>query len=177
MKKKTLTLLVSIVAIINLMQAQQTGKSTTEKELIFRFYAGNDMFFFPGKGNEKAFRKACDYIEAHRKLIESGQMPIYINGYCGTKGTPEERLERVRIMSNRVKSKFIRAKIAIEGNFVTCNSKDSYNKKMHNVVILRLMGNARQQCELREMDYRESLSECHQSDRYSILARQHRFFL
>lgn len=139
MKKKTLTLLVSIVAIINLMQAQQTGKSTTEKELIFRFYAGNDMFFFPGKGNEKAFRKACDYIEAHRKLIESGQMPIYINGYCGTKGTPEERLERVRIMSNRVKSKFIRAKIAIEGNFVTCNSKDSYNKKMHNVVILRLM--------------------------------------
>ena len=139
MKKKTLTVLVSIVAIINLMQAQQTSKSTTEKELIFRFYAGNDMLFFPGKGNEKAFREACDYIEAHRKLIESGQIPIYINGYCGAKGTPEERLERVRIMSNRVKSKFISAKIAVEGNFVTSNSKDSYNKNMHNVVILRLM--------------------------------------
>lgn len=131
-----LTLFVMLVTVVGFVQGQQTFDGVADKSAVFRFYAGSNMFVFPGKNNAAFFRQVCDYMDAHRELIESGRMPIRVNGYCGTNGTPTERRRRVKTMSNRVKSELIHSKKAVEANFVTCNSTEPYSKEMPNAVVL-----------------------------------------
>lgn len=139
LRKKVLLVGALFVTAIMPVKSQQNDQGIVQKEFVFRFYTGSDMFIFPGQGNETYFRQARKYIEDNRELIEKSKVTIRVYGFCGSKGTAVERRKRVRIMSNRVKGAFIHARKATESNFVTSNSTEPFRSGMPNAVVLKFI--------------------------------------
>lgn len=87
----------------------------------FRFCIGKDMFLVPTFGNDKELAHLEGCIETYRSEIHSGQIPLYVDGYCNSAKTQSENLAIAKTRSNRVKSELIACNGLKEEHFITCN--------------------------------------------------------
>ena len=98
-----------------------TCRERTDTACTFRFVAGEDMFYVPWNGNDMELARLLACIESNRADIVGGKLPLYVDGYCNSRGSETENLATAKIRSNRVKSELIvRAEIK-EENFITRN--------------------------------------------------------
>lgn len=87
----------------------------------FRFCTGKDMFLVPTFGNDKELARLEECIETYRSEIHSGQIPLYVDGYCNSAKTQSENLAIAKTRSNRVKSELIVRDGLKEEHFITHN--------------------------------------------------------
>ena len=87
----------------------------------FRFCTGKDMFLVPTFGNDKELARLEECIETYRSEIHSGQIPLYVDGYCKSAKTQSENLAMAKTRSNRVKSELIVRDGLKEEHFITRN--------------------------------------------------------
>lgn len=106
---------------------------------VFRFVAGNDMFYIPWQGNDDQLRALCHIVDTHRTAIDAGTLPVQVDSYCTSLPTEKENLHTAFVRANRVKSELITRKGLKETNFVTANYARVYlNSKDVVVVTLRI---------------------------------------
>lgn len=87
----------------------------------FRFCTGKDMFLVPTFGNDKELARLEECIETYRSEIHSGQIPLYVDGYCKSAKTQSENLAMAKTRSNRVMSELIVRDGLKEEHFITRN--------------------------------------------------------
>lgn len=134
MKKISTLFLTLLLASSNLL-GQNTGGET--KNVTFRFVAGDDMFYIPWAGNGEELQRLYALVDQYRTPIASGQMPIYVDGYCTSQPTPRENRRMAFVRANRVKSDLILHKGLKEADFITANHAEAYDGQ-RNVVVVTL---------------------------------------
>lgn len=113
--------------------------ATADSVYVFRFVAGNDMFYIPWQGNDDQLRALCQIVDTHRTAIDAGTLPVQVDSYCTSLPTEKENLTTAFVRANRVKSELITRKGLKEANFVTANYARAYlNYKDVVVVTLRI---------------------------------------
>lgn len=112
------------IAITLLLLVPALSLSAQEKPdtiYTFRFCTGKDMFLVPTFGNDKELARLEECIETYRSEIHSGQIPLYVDGYCKSAKTQSENLAMAKTRSNRVKSELIVRDGLKEEHFITRN--------------------------------------------------------
>lgn len=113
--------------------------SDADSLYVFRFVAGDDMFYIPWQGNDEKLHALYRVVDTHRTAIDEGSLPVQVDAYCASLPTDKENLNTAFIRANRVKSELIIRKGLKEANFVTANYARAYhNKKDVVVVTLRI---------------------------------------
>lgn len=130
MKKTAASTFILLVIVLGLARAQEV-----KERAIFRFVEGNDMFFLQLKGNRENLARLTDFINVHRERFVSNSAIIYVNGYCVEVGKITQRQQRVKTMSNRVKSELITRCGLTEGNFITLNTTTAYGEERNIVLV------------------------------------------
>lgn len=92
----------------------------------FRFVPGKNEFYSPYRGNGAGLDSLYALIDRYHIQIKSGEMPVYVDGYCASLGTERENRQIAFIRSNRVKSEMITKKGLVEANFRTKNQTVAY---------------------------------------------------
>ena len=98
-----------------------SAQERTDTTYTFRFVAGEDMFYVPWNGNDMELARLLDCIENNKAYILGGRLPLYVDGYCNSRGSVSENLATAKVRSCRVKSELIIRAGVKEENFVTCN--------------------------------------------------------
>lgn len=124
--RKTLVLLILLVATVPSGFTQTAAASAAEKVVTFRFVAGDDMFYIPWAGNGQQLDTLHALVDTYRAEITSGAMPVYVDGYCTSSENRADNLRTAAVRSNRVKSELITRKGLTEANFVTKNHAAAY---------------------------------------------------
>lgn len=139
MKKKILTLMLALTAVVGYAQSQKTPPEGYDpnKVVVFSFVVGDDVFMLGLNDNNQRLKEAMSFMDANKEHINDGSMPIFVYGYCGKGGTETTRAARAKRMSNHVKGELIRLEKAKESNFVTSNSLNCYSDTLANAVILK----------------------------------------
>jgi hypothetical protein len=121
--------------------AQSSANATPDSVIVFTFAPQDDMFL--AKGNETELSKLYLFVEQHKAEITSGQLPLYMNGYCASFDNEKQNLQTARIRSNRVKSELIGRGLK-EENFITTNHAVAYkdNKDIVTVLVVVETGHA-----------------------------------
>lgn len=133
-----LFLLLPCLAVAGKAESRATV-SSGDSLYIFRFVAGNDMFYIPWQGNDEQLRALCRMVDTHRAAIDAGTLPVQVDSYCASLPTEKENLGTAFVRANRVKSELITRKGLKEMNFVTANYARAYlNNKDVVVVTLRI---------------------------------------
>lgn len=104
-----------------LMPAAGFAQAPAESAVTFRFVAAADMFYIPWSGNGAELERLCALVDEYRTEIDSGTMPVYVDGYCASLPTPKENLHTAFVRANRVKSELITRKGLKEADFITKN--------------------------------------------------------
>ena len=91
----------------------------------FRFVMGDDMFYTPWRGNAETLAQLEECVAANLELILSGEVPVRVDGWCGSAGSEAANLAMAKIRSNRVKSELILRKRLTEECFITKNHSGS----------------------------------------------------
>ncbi|GHT45066.1 hypothetical protein FACS189440_00340 [Bacteroidia bacterium] len=127
-------LLTGLFLFINMAMCFAQQLSPNEAAIVFKFHAQNDYFY--EQGNKKELKRLYDFVETHKSEITSGQLPIFVNGYCASFDNTNDNLKTARIRSNRVKSALIERGLK-EDNFKTTNHATAYegNKDIVTVTI------------------------------------------
>ena len=126
---KRITLFACFFALSTLFSsiAQQT------ESVSFKFKAGNNMFFM--QGNEAELERLYDIITQYKDDIVTGQLPVYVDGYCASLPTARENINIAFIRANRVKSELIIHKGLLEKHFRTKNYATAYEGDNDLVVV------------------------------------------
>jgi hypothetical protein len=111
-------------------QPAQSGQTVT-----FRFVAGQDMFYIPWGGNDAELTRLYSLVDEYRAEIESGRMPVYVDGYSASMRDGKRNRELAFVRANRVKSELITNKGLREENFVTKNHASAYEGRNDMVVV------------------------------------------
>ena len=108
----------------------------------FHFIPGEDMFYIPWRGNGGELNRLYSLVDEYRTEITAGRMPIYVDGYCASLPTENEKRYTAFVRANRVKSELITNKEVAEGNFVTKNYTTAYTapdgKSYRDMVVVTL---------------------------------------
>lgn len=161
--KKIILYLFLLYASIGILQGQtiQEKPSGRDSLYIFRFVAGNDMFYVPWNENGKQLKRLYALLDEYRMEITGSQLPVYVDSYCASLPTAKENLNTAFARANRVKSELITQKGLKEADFITANYARTYhNNKDVVVVTLRIPAKeqpdtARMERERREQAERE----------------------
>lgn len=116
---------------------QSVAANADEHVATFRFVAGDDMFYIPWAGNGEELQRLYALVDQYRTPIASGQMPIYVDGYCAGQPTARENRRMAFVRANRVKSDLILHKGLKEADFITANHAEAYDGQ-RNVVVVTL---------------------------------------
>lgn len=109
----------------------------TDTTYLFRFVPAKDIFFVSYSGNASQLQRLSEVISRNRAKIESGEIPLYVDGYCHSMSTEQENRRIATLRSNRVKSELIVKENLKEVNFRTHNHTMPYGK-MQDVVVISL---------------------------------------
>ena len=82
------------------VESRASGALADDSLYCFRFVRGKGMFYVLYKGNGQALERLMVLIGMHREDILSGNIPVFVEGFCPDRKTARER-------SNRVKSEMI----------------------------------------------------------------------
>lgn len=102
---------------------QQQAETQT---VTFRFVAGEDMFYIPYVGNGEKLEALYRFVDEYRTEIISGQVPVYVDGYCASGDDAHANFKMAVTRSNRVKSELITHKGLSEEHFITKNYAKAY---------------------------------------------------
>lgn len=119
LKKPILTLLL-MLSLLPLSAQEQADTS-----YVFRFQAGNDMFYVPFGENGMELQRLGACVERYKEDILAGRTPLHVDGYCSSAATGKENLAIARTRSNRVKSELIVRSGLTESCFITHNHSGS----------------------------------------------------
>lgn len=119
MLKRLMFVSIFILAFVSTGHAQQNEPA--DSVYTFRFLPGSDVFYVPTFGNDKEFARLEECIETYRSKIHSGQIPLYVDGYCNSAKAESENLAVAKTRSNRVKSELIVRDGLREEHFITRN--------------------------------------------------------
>lgn len=104
-----LFLLLPCLAVAGKAESRATV-SSGDSLYVFRFVAGNDMFYIPWQGNDEQLRALCRMVDTHRAAIDAGSLPVQVDSYCTSLPTEKENLHTAFVRANRVKSELITRK-------------------------------------------------------------------
>lgn len=108
-------------------QGQNRPDKPAESQTVtFRFVAGEDMFYIPYAGNGDKLEALYRLVEQYRTEITSGQVPMYVDGYCASGDNAQASFKMAVTRSNRVKSELITHKGLSEEYFITKNYAKAY---------------------------------------------------
>ena len=90
-----------------------------ERTVIFRFVAGDDMFYIPLEGNGSGLDSLVQTVQQHMEHLRAGRMYISVSSYdaTGNASVPANRIGYLR--NSRVKSELIVRTGVTEAMFVT----------------------------------------------------------
>lgn len=114
---RQLAALILLLILAYPMCAQEQGDSV----VTFRFPTGRDFFYSPGYNNGGELKKLFDFVGRNKEIIMSRHIPLYVDGYCISKGSRAANLAVAKLRSNRVKSELITRKGLKEDCFITHN--------------------------------------------------------
>ena len=96
-------------------------EGTGDRAYQFRFVTGDDMFYTLRGGNAETLAQLEECVAVNLELILSGEVPVRVDGWCGSAGSEAANLAMAKIRSNRVKSELILRKGLTEECFITRN--------------------------------------------------------
>ena len=79
------------------------------------------MFHVPYVKNQQTLQNLLEYFRRNQADIQSGHLPVYVDGYCNSRSSETENLATAKIRANRVKSELITRAGIKEENFITHN--------------------------------------------------------
>jgi hypothetical protein len=123
--------------------SQQSSNSATDTVIVFKFASQNNQFY--NRGNETELDRLYSFVEQYTTEITSGQLPIYVNGYCASFDNEKENLQTARLRSNRVKAQLILKKGLKEENFITVNHANAYETQKDVVTVSILLKNLKEE--------------------------------
>ena len=126
------------VLVAAAVQQSPSAAPAVDSLYVFRFVAGNNMFYIPWQGNDGQLRALCRVVDAHRAALEAGNLPVYVDSYCASLPTVKENLTTAFVRANRVKSELITRKGLTEADFVTANYARAYSGIHKDVVVVTL---------------------------------------
>jgi hypothetical protein len=129
MKRLFITGFLTILGLA--LHAQEQG------EFAFKFTSQSDMFL--ARGNETELNRIFAFVEQYKSAITSGQLPLYVNGYCASFDNKKENLQTARLRSRQVKSLLILKKDLKEENFITVNHSAALEGKKDVVTVTILL--------------------------------------
>lgn len=132
--KRMLFLLMLPVFFSANVNAQLSSKDNKDEIIQFTFHPASDALYM--QRNENEFKRLYSFVDQHLIAINSGQIPIYVDGYCASAGNKKENYRLAFIRSNRVKSELIVNKGLLEKHFVTTNHTTARNG-VKDVVIVK----------------------------------------
>ena len=104
--------------------------------VIFTFKANSDMFFVPYQNNDLELKRLLKIVKQYNVEIKSGQLPVFVSGYCFNSMRKERNMTLARTWSNRVKSELIVRRKLKEEHFITRNYAKPYNDLNYAVVVM-----------------------------------------
>ncbi len=124
--KKTFLLLLFLPLLTVTGKAQTDNVKTTDSVAVFRFVPQKDMFYIPWNGNDNELQRLYGLVDRYKTEIESGRMPVHVDGYCASFDNHADNFKTAVVRSNRVKSELITEKGLQEEHFVTENHAVAY---------------------------------------------------
>ena len=113
-------LILPLFALLAMPLAAQDGEVTqTDSVYEFRFVPQKDMFFIPYGKNRAEMERLSSLVIRYKETIMSGQMPLFVDGYCHSMSGEAENKAVARTRANRVKSELILHQGLTEKCFVT----------------------------------------------------------
>lgn len=122
MSKKILLFVLLLSALVP-VSAQERSDTT----YVFRFVAGDDMFYIPWNGNGAELDRLLACIAGNRSAIADGTVPVLVDGYCTSQPSEAENLAMAKTRSNRVKTELILRGGLTEADFTTRNHASDGN--------------------------------------------------
>ena len=122
-----------LFVVLLVMIAPFASLSQQTESVSFKFRAGSNMFFM--QGNEVELECLLDIITQYKDEILTGQLPVYVDGYCVSLPSVRENINAACIRANRVKSELIIRKGLLEKHFRTKNYATTYEGDNDLVVV------------------------------------------
>ena len=108
------------------VQAQPAAAVADDRLVTFCFVPQKNIFYSPYIENKPELDRLYALIDEYRAYIVSGEMPVYVDGYCASLPTERENRYIAFIRSNRVKSEMITNAGLLEEHFRTKNHVTEY---------------------------------------------------
>ena len=121
MNMRRIPIIISASLLLFLVAPLSAQEGTGGRAYQFRFVMGDDMFYTPWGGNAETLAQLEECVAANLELILSGEVPVRVDGWCGSAGSEAANLAMAKIRSNRVKSELILRKGLTEECFITRN--------------------------------------------------------
>ncbi len=120
--RRIIPTLLLVLFLLPLSAQERSGK-----DYVFRFQAGNDMFYVPFGENGIELQRLQECVERYKADILAGKIPLYVDGYSISAPTESENLTVAKTRSNRVKSELITRSALMERCFITHNQATDGN--------------------------------------------------
>ena len=159
-KKKIITTLFLAILLLPL-----AARETADTVCVFRFVAGDDMFYVPWGGNGEELERLESLVARHRERMLVGEVRLQVDGYGSAGASGAAMLSMARLRSNRVKSELILRQGLNEGCFVTRNHAAGGDSVMVRVVLPAVRRDEALQRDAREVDRQRLESERLEAER------------
>lgn len=106
-KQDTAHVLTRLLIAVLLSLPLLLSAAQTDSTYIFRFVRGRGMFYVPYLENGTELQRLLALIRQHREDILSGNIPVFVQGFCHSAGSETGNRQIVRERSNRVKTEMI----------------------------------------------------------------------
>ena len=80
-----------LLIMASFVESRASGALADDSLYCFRFVRGKGMFYVPYKGNGQALERLMVLIGMHREDILSGNIPVFVEGFCPDRKTARER--------------------------------------------------------------------------------------
>lgn len=125
-------LLTVFLQLSSLPTIQATSKDSLK---LFQFVPKRGMFYVPYKKNSEELTRLLILIKQHKKDILTGNIPVFVNGFCKSTLNDKENLRLARERSNRIKTEMILRSGLREECFRTTNVSEPYGKQQNAVIV------------------------------------------
>ena len=82
------------------VESRASGALADDSLYCFRFVRGKGMFYVPYKGNGQALERLMVLIGMHREDILSGNIPVFVEGFCPDRKTARSAHNHAHFLGN-----------------------------------------------------------------------------
>jgi TonB-linked SusC/RagA family outer membrane protein len=136
MRKLKFNILCALLAAFAFGTQAQNLQQGDSVLLVYDFEVKESNFLLETANNKTVQKQLFTIIDTYRQDIESGKVPVYVNGYCSSFDSRKENLNAAYIRAQHVKSDLILKKGLKEDNFITHKFAAPYNGKSDIVIVV-----------------------------------------